>query len=58
LCLNWRRSVVTGLLNGFQNGCGEPKCVKSHTRAVLNGASAGVKVRLQCDLVGDFQEAG
>ena len=24
------RRGVSGLLNGFQDGCGEPKCVKSH----------------------------
>lgn len=33
LGLDWRWRGVTGFLNGFQNGCGEPKCVKSHTAA-------------------------
>ena len=33
LRLDRRRCGVSGLLDGFQNGCGEPKCVKSHAAA-------------------------
>ena len=33
LRLDRRWRGVTGFLNGFQNGCGEPKCVKSHAAA-------------------------
>jgi len=49
LRLNRGWCVITGFLNGFQNGCGEPKCIKSHAGAVLNAGTGRVKVRLEKD---------